>query len=286
MSANLVPIEELRIGDRLYESVYDRIGRLLVAGGTVVGETIQTRLAEEGVVRVLLEDRSARPTSDSIGGCSRCGLGLALKVPSAGSPALVTACSGCGAIYVAAFDGACPGLCCGPERVYCDRSRCAHLAPVFLHTLSPAELASVRALGTPGAVIPDILHSGEERRRSKRHRLHASVSVLPLDGSFRVLGPPLPATLRNLSFSGVCVAFGADRETGAAVVDFTPSGVPQLRLIVRVVWTAITEAERLMSGVICGRMHESAGDLRSLQDLLQRGQRTAATLAGATSSRG
>jgi len=55
------------------------------------------------------------------------------------------------------------------------------------------------------ATIPRKRNEVRNRRRFPRRPLVANVTVIPLDGEFRPIGPPFIACTRNISTGGICL---------------------------------------------------------------------------------
>ncbi|MCA9234278.1 MAG: hypothetical protein KDA44_02345 [Planctomycetales bacterium] len=260
-----VAVNDLQVGDRLCESVYAHDGKLLLAAGTQLEAPLRQHLAAKRVACVLVE-RDAPLEFNAVAHCAGCGAGLALRPPSSTAMAGLWTCCGCGSIYVAAFDPGCTGLHCGPERVYCDRSACNHMAATHQYSMSPEEFEAARLLSGPMCATAESLYAGRERRGSKRRPLDAEVELLPLDRTYRVVGELISARTRNVSFSGASVVAPRGRRWPAFVVDFTRAGLPQLRLVMQVVHETPSDDEsRVIGGRYCGRLDDSVGDLHSLK---------------------
>ena len=263
-------IDEVAIGDRLLEPVYDHDGRLLLNAGAIVCPSALMRLKEVGVVRLLVEPHDAEhgvkryAENNQLARCERCGSGLALQPPRGQRSCRPFRCAACEEIYFGEFDGECTGAYCGPERVFCDRSTCDHICEVHLsvHELI-AEYRSPR-LAEISREIAAASYSGAERRRAQRHRLELSVIVVPLSESYRVTQKPRLAHTHDISASGVSVVSGRPFNSAAVVVDFQPAGFSELRLIANVVWEAKRGPTWQLGAAICGRVDPSVGELAGL----------------------
>ena len=263
-------IENLEVGDKLLEPVFDHNGRLLLDAGLPILDETVSHLEKEGVVRVLVNPRNAErrkqccAPSNVLANCELCGNGMALCPPGGVCLSRPYGCNDCDAIYIGSYDCQCSGVFCGPERVFCDRSTCSHIREMKLDLQN--EIDEFTASCLTGKLDPSSrrTYAGAERRQSVRHPLEVLVVVVPLNEYYRVIDRPRLASTQDISTTGLSLISDRSFDASSVVVDFNSSGNSKLRLVANVVWESKRDAGWHLGARICGRIDPEVGDLAEL----------------------
>ena len=263
-----VNVTKLIPGDTLVEPVFSEGLTKLLGSGCAVSEQLIKRLAERGVTQVVVQipkertekhHRNTQPVSivrpESIVDASRlvehscqCGSIIAIQAPAADLPVATWICKTCGAAY---FGGVNSTKNHGVELLAAHAgnslARDDHVAPNDDSTSSKAEVTS------PGSAVDTL--KGIDRRQHTRYSIGVPVVAVPLGANFAIVGPAVKMTTRDISKSGVGLAYARFTDAPYYVIDFTSAGIELLQVLMKVVRVSNNGPNYEVAGKFINRLH-------------------------------
>ena len=270
MPHRTVNVSKLTPGDTLVEPVFNDGLTKLLGSGCAVSEQLISRLAERGVTEVVVQiaaERSekqprraslpaskVRPESANAD-ASRlvehscpCGSLIAIQAPAADFPAAAWICKTCGAAY---FGGLATDKSSGVELLAtCDGGALAgedQSEPIAGSTVEKTNVA------TSGSA-KDAL-TGKNRRQQTRYSIGISVIAVPLRANFSIAGPAVRMTTRDISQSGMSLAYARFSDAPYYVIDFTAAGIELLQVLLKVLRVSNCGPTYEVAGKFINRLH-------------------------------
>jgi hypothetical protein len=225
-------------------------------------------LAERGVTEVVVQipkdrtekhHRNTLPLSDvrpaSITDGSRlvehscqCGSTIAIQAPAADLPVATWICKTCGAAY---FGGVNSIKNHGVELLAADGGNSLagdkQAVPNDGPTLSKSGIM-------PSDSAVDTL-KGIDRRQHTRYSIGVPVIAVPLAANFTIVGPAVKMTTRDISKSGVGLAYARFTDAPYFVIDFTSAGIELLQVLMAVVRVSNNGPNYEVAGKFINRLH-------------------------------
>jgi hypothetical protein len=263
-----VNVTKLVPGDTLVEPVFGEGLTKLLGAGCAVNDQLIQRLAERGVTEVVVKipkeqiekhHRNAQSASivrpESIVDASRlvehscqCGSTIAIQAPAADLPVAIWICKTCGAAY---FGGVNSAKSHGVEMLAAHGGNSLagddQAIPDDGPTCSGAE-------ATPSGSAVDTL-KGIDRRQHTRYSIGVPVVAVPLGANFTILGPAVRMTTRDISKSGVGLAYARFTDAPYFVIDFTSAGIELLQVLMKVVRVSNNGPNYELAGKFINRLH-------------------------------
>jgi len=265
-----VKLSKLTPGDTLVEPVFSEGLTKLLGSGCAVSEHLINRLAERGVTEVVIQipaehiekqqRRAALPASSNtraacvIADASRlvehvchCGSVIAIQPPAADLPVAAWICKTCGAAY---FGG-----------VSTDKNRgVALLAAKDGIAISGEDQTQATVVSAPAetsdapsssAVVPN----GKDRRQHTRYSIGVPVVAVPLRADFHIAGPAVRMTTRDISKTGIALAYARFSDAPYYVIDFTAAGIELLQVLLKVLRVSNSGPTYEVAGKFINRLH-------------------------------
>jgi ribosomal protein L37AE/L43A len=264
-----VNIKRLTPGDTLGEPVLSEGLTKLLGSGCAVSEQLIVRLAERGVTEVVVripaeriekpQRRTALPPSnvrrESVNDSSHvvehlcnCGSVIAIQAPAADLSVAIWICKTCGAAY---FGGANTAKTRGVELLAgIDGSALAgedQTKPIAESTPAKTDVAA-------SSSATDTL-TGMDRREQTRYSIGVPVVAVPLRANFSIAGPAVRMTTRDISKSGVALAYARFSDAPYYVIDFTAAGIELLQVLLKVLRVRNTGPTYEVAGNFINRLH-------------------------------
>jgi hypothetical protein len=264
-----VNVSKLTPGDTLVEPVFSDGLTKLLGSGCSVSEQLIGRLAERGVTEVVVKiaqersekqpRRASLPASKTrlesehiddsrlVEHTCKCGSVIAIQPPAADLPAAAWICKTCGAAY---FGGLNTDKCRGVELLAYDGSA---LAGEDRIELSAGATPSKTDVATPGSAIDSL--TGKDRRQQTRYSLGVPVIAIPLRANFSIAGPAVRMTTRDISQSGIALAYARFSDVPYYVIDFTAAGIELLQVLLKVLRVSNSGPTYEVAGNFINRLH-------------------------------
>lgn len=264
-----VNIRKLTPGETLGEPVFSEGLTKLLGSGCAVSEHIISRLAERGVTEVVVripaeriekhQRRAALPPSnmrrESVGDSSHvvehscnCGSVIAIQAPAADLPVVAWICKTCGAAY---FGGVNTAKTRGVELLAGNDGSVLGRED---QTEPIAESSPPKKDEAASGSATDTL-TGMDRRQHTRYSIGLSVIAVPLRANFSIAGPAVRMTTRDISKSGVALAYARFSDAPYYVIDFTAAGIELLQVLVKVLRVSNTGPTYEVAGKFINRLH-------------------------------
>ena len=263
-----VNVTKLIPGDTLVEPVFSEGLTKLLGAGCAVSDQLIKRLAERGVTEVVVQipkeraekhHRNLQPVPivkpDSIIDGSRlvehscqCGSTIAIHAPAADLPVATWICKTCGAAY---FGGVNSTKNHGVELL------AAHGGNALAgdDQAIPNDVStSLKTEATQSASAVDTL-KGIDRRQHTRYSIGVPVVAVPLGANFTIVGPAVKMTTRDISKSGVGLAYARFTDAPYFVIDFTSAGIELLQVLMKVVRVRNNGPSYEVAGKFINRLH-------------------------------
>jgi hypothetical protein len=263
-----INVTKLVPGDTLVEPVFSEGLTKLLGAGCAVSDQLIKRLAERGVTEVVVKipkertgkhQRNSQPVpivrAESIIDASRlvehscqCGSTIAIHAPAADHPVATWVCKTCGAAY---FGGVNSTKNHGVELL------AAHGGNSLAGddpAIPDGGSSSSGAEATPSGSVADTL-KGIDRRQHTRYSIGVPVVAVPLGANFTVLGPAVKMTTRDISKSGVGLAYARFTDAPYFVIDFTSAGIELLQVLMKVVRVSNNGPTYEVAGKFINRLH-------------------------------
>jgi hypothetical protein len=270
MPHRTVSVSKLTPGDTLVQPVFSEGLTKLLGSGCAVSEQLISRLAERGVTEVVVQiaaERSEKPQRRASLPASKlrpesasadasclvehacpCGSLIAIQAPAADLPAAAWICKTCGAAY---FGGLATDKSSGVELLAAyDGSALAgddQTEPIAGSTLEKTDVA------TSGSA-KDAL-TGRDRRQQTRYSIGISVIAVPLRANFSIAGPAVRMTTRDISQSGMSLAYARFSDAPYYVIDFTAAGIELLQVLLKVLRVSNCGPTYEVAGKFINRLH-------------------------------
>jgi hypothetical protein len=264
-----VNVSKLTPGDTLGEPVFSEGLTKLLGSGCAVSEQLISRLAERGVTEVVVHipaertEKHQRRTSlaasnvrqESVIESSHvvehpcnCGSVIAIQPPTADLPVAAWICKTCGAAY---FGGANTAKTRGVVLLAGIDGR-ALAGEVQTEPITESTPAKTDVRASSPAI--DTL-AGSDRRGQTRYSIGVPVVAVPLRANFSIAGPAVQMTTRDISKSGVALAYARFSDAPYYVVDFTAAGIELLQVLLKVLRVTNTGPTYEVAGKFINRLH-------------------------------
>jgi hypothetical protein len=263
-----VNVTKLVPGDTLVEAVFSEGLTKLLGAGCAVSERLIKRLAERGVTEVVVQipqersEKHQRSTlsvpnvrAQNIIDASRlvehacqCGRIISIQPPAADLSIATWICKMCGAAY---FGGVNSTKNHGVELLAANEGSSLagdeQVEPNDSSTSAKAEVSpSGSAVDTP---------SGIDRRQHTRYSIGVPVVAVPLGTNFTIAGPAVKMTTRDISKSGVALAYARFTDAPYYVIDFTSAGIELLQVLMKVLRVSNSGPTYEVAGKFINRLH-------------------------------
>jgi hypothetical protein len=264
-----VKLSKLTPGDTLVEPVFNDGLMKLLGAGCAVSERLINRLAERGVTEVVIkipaeqsekhQRRASLPASNTrpegvVADASKlvehschCGSVIAIEAPAADLPVAAWICKTCGAAY---FGG-----------VSTDKSRGVQLLAAQdgiaitdegqTQAVAESTPANTAEAASSSAVVPN----GKDRRQHTRYSIGVPVVAVPLRADFRIAGPAVRMTTRDISKTGIALAYTRFSDVPYYVIDFTAAGIELLQVLLKVLRVSNSGPTYEVAGQFINRLH-------------------------------
>jgi hypothetical protein len=265
-----VNVSKLTPGDTLGEPVFNEGLTKLLGSGCTVNEQLINRLAERGVTEVVVKipahrtethhqprvgpsASNVRPESDIdsarvVQHTCQCGSIIAVQAPAADLPAAAWICKTCGAAY---FGGLSTTKGRGVELLVAnDGSALAgedQTEPIGESTPAKTDVAAC------GSAIVTL--TGKDRRQQTRYSIGVPVVAVPLRANFRIAGPAVRMTTKDISQSGMALAHARFSDVPYYVIDFTAAGIELLQVLLKVLRVSNSGPSYEVAGKFINRLH-------------------------------
>ena len=269
MPHRTVNVSKLAPGDTLVEPVFSDGLTKLLGSGCAVSEQLIRRLAERGVTEVVVqipqvrserhERRALAPapnmraesivdTTPVVEYSCQCGSLIAIQAPAADLPVAAWICKTCGAAYFGGVDKAKNhGVELLAANVGSQLAGDDPTEPIAEPTSAKAEVAAEES-------IDDTL-TGRDRRQHTRYSIGVPVVAVPLRANFSVAGPAVRMTTRDISPSGIALAYARFSDVPYYVIDFTSAGIELLQVLLKVLRVSNSGPTYEVAGKFINRLH-------------------------------
>ncbi len=264
-----VNVTKLIPGDTLVEPVFSEGLTKLLGSGCAVSEQLIRRLAERGVTEVHVQIPAERTekhqrraplpaskvSSESVIDDSQpvkctcqCGSVIAIQAPAVDRPVAAWICKSCGAAY---FGGVNTDKNHGVELLAAnDRGRLA--GENLSESTGESTLAKTDAVACEPAIDTT---TGIDRRQHTRYSIGVPVVAVPLRADFSIAGPAVRMTTRDISKSGVALAYTRFSDAPYYVIDFTSAGIELLQVMLKVLRVSNSGPTYELAGKFINRLH-------------------------------
>jgi hypothetical protein len=271
MPHRTVNVSKLTPGDTLVQPVFSDGLTKLLGSGCAVSEQLIKRLAERGVTEVVVripaertekqERRAMAPASNTrqesvidasppVEHSCQCGSLIAIQSPAADLPVAAWICKTCGAAY---FGGVDTTKSRGVELLAANAgSQLAGDDQAEPIAESPPVKTDVAA-GDPNK---DTL-TGRDRRQQTRYSIGVPVVAVPLRANFSIAGPAVRMTTRDISPSGIALAYARFSDVPYYVIDFTSAGIELLQVLLKVLRVSNSGPTYEVAGKFINRLHRA-----------------------------
>jgi hypothetical protein len=264
-----VNVSKLIPGDTLVEPVFSEGLTKLLGSGCAVSEQLIKRLAERGVTEVVVKipaertEKHHRNTSPPVSNVRpqdvieaaqlvehscQCGSVIAIHAPAADLPVAAWICKTCRAAY---FGGVNSIKTYGVELFDATNSNSftgdGRSNPIGESTPANADV-------TPcGSAVETF--SRRDRRQQTRYSIGVPVVAVPLRSDFSIAGPAVRMTTRDISQSGIALAYARFSDVPYYVIDFTSAGIELLQVLLQVLRVRNTGPTYEFAGKFINRLH-------------------------------